>query len=149
MRITTGNYLLVVIFGLVCLISTIYFDINPYRLKLDQLMDEQHRLSQLLYGSTNKIAAPAERPAKNLHYFSDLSLEAIHYVGLIKNAEKSWALISTAKRRPIYVQEGSYLGLSQARVIRFNEKELELEEAQLSEGLPVPKKRILNLKSSG
>lgn len=143
------QYVVVIILGLVGLLLTFHFNINSCRFKLKQLMIETQRLQNQLSDSANKKAESPAIQLKEKHYFSELSLNAIHYVGLIKDQEKSWALISTTNKRPVYVQEGNYLGLSKALVIRFNEKQLELEERQPGEGLTEPKKMVLNLKSSG
>ncbi|PJD93282.1 MAG: pilus assembly protein PilP [Legionella sp.] len=55
-------------------------------------------------------------------------LDALKYVGILKQGNQLWALIQDPGKKIIPVRVGNYIGLNYGRVVSINANELKLEE---------------------
>ncbi len=78
--------------------------------------------------SSNEVEAPDLARAKGI--LEKFALEDLTMVGSLKKDENTiWALLSDAKGRVYKIKEGSYIGLNYGKVVKINEKDIEVKEA--------------------
>ena len=85
---------------------------------------------------TGAVQINHQRIAVNSGKYEAHSLTSLHYIGLIKNTSKQWALISPSEGEVAIVVRGDYLGKEHGRVMQIQEKSIEIEKTLWSsEGL--------------
>ena len=82
--------------------------------------------------NTNDQFAPnTKRPKQALEFFP---LDALKFVGILKQGSITWGLISEPNGEVTRVKIGNYMGKNFGRIISINETTLKLEETTQSSG---------------
>ena len=78
--------------------------------------------------SSNEVDAPDLSRSKGV--LEKFALEDLTMVGSLKKDDNTiWALLADSKGRVYKIKEGSYIGLNYGKVIKINEKDIEVKEA--------------------
>lgn len=70
-----------------------------------------------------------EQFKKNTAKIAEQSLDSLHYIGLLKDGSKTWALISQSNGLVSIILTGDYLGKEHGRVVHIKKDVIEIEKS--------------------
>lgn len=135
------------IYGLVVVmtISVGVFFTHYYLTQLTHQPVLSHSIDQDVY--LNQRKQFNEQFKKTTAKLGQQSLDSLHYIGLLKDGSKTWALISQSDGLVFSVMPGDYLGKEHGRVARIQKNRIDIEKRVWSKQRVETKWIVLHLRS--